>query len=75
MPVRQMRRHFEMGVMDCVAATPEEYVDVAVRLGTEPDHRAEVRAKILAASDALFEDREAVANLEAFFQEAVASSR
>jgi predicted O-linked N-acetylglucosamine transferase (SPINDLY family) len=62
----------KMNVLDCVVANAEDYVALAVRLGTEPDYRAAVREKILAASDALFEDGGAVREHEQFFKEAVA---
>ena len=53
-----------MGVMDCVAATPEEYVDKAVRLGTDRPYREEVRQKIRARDHLIFEDRDMVKELE-----------
>ena len=62
----------KMGVPDCVAAGPEEYVELAVRLGTEPDFRADVRSKILAAAGALYEDAGAVREVGQFLREAVA---
>ncbi len=65
----------KMGVPDCVVWGPEAYVDLAVRLGTEPDFRAEVAAKIRAASGELYEDPGAVIELEEFFKEAVARRR
>jgi predicted O-linked N-acetylglucosamine transferase (SPINDLY family) len=61
-----------MGWMDCVADSREEYVAVAVRLGTQPDYRRQIHARILASNAALFEDRDSVVQLEAFFREAVA---
>ncbi len=55
-----------MHVLDCVAQTPEEYVRLAVRLGTEPDYRAAMREKILAANGVLYENLEVVRELEAW---------
>ncbi|HEX3315620.1 MAG TPA: hypothetical protein VHR72_12045, partial [Gemmataceae bacterium] len=63
----------KMGVMDCVAHSPEEYVEIAVHLAEDPAHRNAVRARILAANDVLYEDREAVSELDRFLQEAVAA--
>lgn len=60
-----------MGVTDCVVDTPEAYAELAVRLGTEPDFRDAVRARILGASAALYEDSTAVRELEGFFVEAL----
>lgn len=61
----------KMGMMDCVAATPAEYIERAVELGTDAERRRIVREKIAAASGVLFEDMEAVRELEAFFVKAV----
>jgi len=65
----------QLGVLDCVAETPEEYVNIAVRLGRDADYRAAIGEKILANSDRLFEDTESVRELERFFQQAVESRR
>jgi predicted O-linked N-acetylglucosamine transferase (SPINDLY family) len=61
----------QMGVTDCVAATKGEYVDSAVRLGTNPQYRAEVQAKILAANGVLYENAAAVRDMERFLMDAV----
>jgi tetratricopeptide (TPR) repeat protein len=60
-----------MGVLDCVAGTPEEYVRIAVRLGSDAGHREALRARIRAAAGRLFEDLDAVRELERFLQWAV----
>jgi predicted O-linked N-acetylglucosamine transferase (SPINDLY family) len=65
----------QMEVLDCVAANPAEYIRIAVKLGTEPEYRALVRSKIVAANEALYENLEGVRELERFFQEAVARAR
>jgi predicted O-linked N-acetylglucosamine transferase (SPINDLY family) len=65
----------KMGVMDCVAHNVAEYVDLAVRLGSDMTYRESVRERINATSDRLFEDIEAVRELEAFFAEAVEKTR
>ncbi len=64
-----------MGLSDLVAATPEHYVEIAVRLGTDPDIRAEARASIAQSSAILFEDLDLVREHEAFFERAIAASR
>jgi predicted O-linked N-acetylglucosamine transferase (SPINDLY family) len=64
-----------MGVMDAVAQDPADYVARAVRLGTDRDHRAALRSRILAANHVLFEDTEAVRQLERFLKDAVARTR
>lgn len=45
-----------MGVSDFVAATLEEYTEIAVRLGTDPDWRAASAARIAAADALIFDD-------------------
>lgn len=62
----------KMGIGDCVAQSPQEYVDIAVRLGTQPDLRLAVRNRILAANTVLYEDKRVVQEFERFFTEAVA---
>jgi predicted O-linked N-acetylglucosamine transferase (SPINDLY family) len=64
-----------MGVLDCVAADAQEYVRIAVRLATEPAWREQVRARIRANNQVLFEDVTVVRELEEFFRQAVASAR
>ena len=60
-----------MGMMDCVAAGPEEYVGIALRLGCDRDYREGVRAGILESGRAVFEDTSCVRELEEFFVNAV----
>jgi predicted O-linked N-acetylglucosamine transferase (SPINDLY family) len=62
----------KMGYMDCVADSTERYVEIAVRLGTDPGYRQQVHQQILAANSPLFEDLDSVRQLEAFFRQAVA---
>ncbi len=64
-----------MGVMDCVAADAEQYVEIAVRLGTDPDRRAHVSERIRATSHLLFEEDGAVRELEQIILELVQRSR
>ncbi|MBX3415486.1 MAG: tetratricopeptide repeat protein [Pirellulales bacterium] len=61
----------KMGCMDCVVRTPDQYVDLAVKLGTDRSYREGVRRSILATADVLFDNRQAVRDLEAFFLEAI----
>jgi len=65
----------QMGVLDCVAETPQGYVDVALRLGTDPALRDDVRARILAAKHRLYGDAEAVRELARFFLDAARAAR
>jgi predicted O-linked N-acetylglucosamine transferase (SPINDLY family) len=63
----------QMGVLDCVAGSSADYVDLAVRLGTDPAHRAEVSAKILAACGVLYDNAAGVRELEQFFKSTIAT--
>jgi predicted O-linked N-acetylglucosamine transferase (SPINDLY family) len=65
----------QMNVLDCVAANTQEYVEIAVRLGTDPQQRAFVRSKILAASSVLYENASGVRALEVFLRSAVAHAK
>ena len=60
-----------MGVTDGIANSPEDYVAIALRLASEPDHRREISDRITAACPVLFEDRGAVDEMAAFFEAAV----
>jgi predicted O-linked N-acetylglucosamine transferase (SPINDLY family) len=48
--------YLKMGIHDCIATDAGSYVDIAVRLGTDPDFNRDVRARLRAANDVLFED-------------------
>ena len=63
-----------MDVMDCVAKDVDDYVDIAVHLGTDPAWRHEVETRIKAASPVLYENVEGVRELEQFFLEVVAEA-
>lgn len=64
-----------MGVMDCVASDPKQYVVIALRLATDTDYRATVVKRIRAASGLLFENLEAVRELERVFGELTERAR
>ncbi|MFQ6018982.1 MAG: tetratricopeptide repeat protein [Kiloniellaceae bacterium] len=55
------------GLTDCVAKDADDYVDIAVRLGTDPDWRHEVEQRIAAASPVLYENPGGMRELEEFF--------
>jgi protein O-GlcNAc transferase len=61
----------QMGVLDCVVNSAQEYIDRAVQLGTDHDYRATVKAKIAGASELLFENSAGVRELEMFLRQAV----
>jgi predicted O-linked N-acetylglucosamine transferase (SPINDLY family) len=61
----------QMGIMDCVAQTPEEYVEIAVRLGTDKPYREAIKTRLLERVSPLFENMAIVRELESFFDEAL----
>ena len=61
----------KIGVFDCVAATPQEYINIALRLANDAEFHRSIRAKILAANGVLYENLDAVRELEAFFRQVV----
>ena len=65
----------KMGIMDCVAATPEEYVEIAIRLGIDREYRDSIRTRIRQAAGVLFEDIESVREFEQFLLRVVRQSR
>jgi predicted O-linked N-acetylglucosamine transferase (SPINDLY family) len=65
----------QMGVLDCVARDREDYVRLAVRLAAEPDWRAAVQERIAATRGVLYENSDAVREIEQFLVEAVDAAR
>lgn len=65
LPAFQLRGRFtlamyrEMGIEECVAASPRDYVDIALRLGREPAYREELSRRIAQRSARLFDRPEA----------------
>ena len=59
-----------MNVMDCVADSPQQYIDLAVRVASDRAFAAHVREKILAANHVLYENIAAVRDLETFLKRA-----
>jgi predicted O-linked N-acetylglucosamine transferase (SPINDLY family) len=62
----------KMAITDCVADDEENYIDIAVRIGTEPDYARDLRARIRERNEVLFEDPRVVREFERFFHEAAA---
>jgi predicted O-linked N-acetylglucosamine transferase (SPINDLY family) len=60
-----------MGLVDCVAANIEDYVERAARLATDRTWRERVRREITSASGAIYENLAAVRELEEFLIQAV----
>jgi predicted O-linked N-acetylglucosamine transferase (SPINDLY family) len=57
-----------MNIHDCVAESIQQYVDIAVKLGTDEAFNASVREKIRAASGVLYENDAAVREVEKFLE-------
>jgi predicted O-linked N-acetylglucosamine transferase (SPINDLY family) len=64
----------QMGIDGPIAATPEEYVELAVGLANDRAWQARLSEEIRAAHPALYEDDGAVQALEAYFERAVAEA-
>ena len=65
----------KMGLTELIASDAREYIDLAVRLGTDADYRAARRKEIIEHSAVLFEDTHVVREFERFFAESVAEIR
>jgi protein O-GlcNAc transferase len=61
----------KMAILDCIARDAGDYVDIAVRIGTDRDHARALRQRILARKHVLFEDPRVVQEFERFFREAI----
>jgi len=63
-----------MGLDDLPCQTIEQYVDLAVHLGTEPDYRQDVSHRILERNHLIFEDADTVPEHERLFELMLSSS-
>jgi predicted O-linked N-acetylglucosamine transferase (SPINDLY family) len=64
----------KIGCTETVASSPEEYVDFAVRIGTDKDYRMYLTSRLTERAGALYEDRSAVEQIEAFIVGAMSAS-
>ncbi|WP_207476512.1 O-linked N-acetylglucosamine transferase, SPINDLY family protein [Arenibaculum pallidiluteum] len=62
-----------MGYEDLVARDVADYLEIALRLGTDPAARKAARAAILARVDRLFEDAASIRAIEDFLEAALAA--
>jgi len=60
---------------DCIVQTPEEYMQLAVALGTSEDRRRNMQRAIRDASPVLLEREAAARAVEDFFAQAAVSER
>lgn len=81
LPAFQLRGRFtlglydEMGIADCVAGSPEEYVGIALRLGRDAEFRDDLSRRIAERSGRLFERTDAGAALGEALQRLAESRR
>jgi protein O-GlcNAc transferase len=61
----------QMGVADCIAHDLSHYGDLALRLANDPGWRQDISGRIVAAHGQIFNDAQAVADLERFLLEVV----
>lgn len=60
----------QMDFMECVATDSANYVEIAIRLGTNRSYRRRVSEEILARNDVLYKNMSVVREMEQFFIEA-----
>jgi protein O-GlcNAc transferase len=65
----------KMGIDDCIAANERSYVDIAVRIANDGACAHELRQRILARNQVLFEDPRVVEEFERFFMTALDDAR
>ena len=61
----------KMGISECIAYTPNEYIEIAVHLANDRDYRGQVSRRILEMQAVLWEDIEVVREFEHFFRRVV----
>jgi predicted O-linked N-acetylglucosamine transferase (SPINDLY family) len=61
-----------VGAGDLIASSAAEYVEIALRLGSDLTYKADVSARIEQGAGAVFEDEAVVRELETFFADALA---
>lgn len=60
-----------LGVTDTIAKNEAEYIEIAVKLGTDSEWRRDISERMSQRQDNLFDDRVCVTALEAFYQKVV----
>lgn len=60
-----------LGVTDTIAKTESEYIDIAVRLGTDYDWKNSISERMSQRHNYLFDDQSCVKALESFYQQVV----
>jgi predicted O-linked N-acetylglucosamine transferase (SPINDLY family) len=57
----------KMGILDCIAADSQQYIEIVVRLGTDRAYAARLKGQILSRNHVLFEDARVIEEFERFF--------
>ncbi|RHY08526.1 hypothetical protein DYB25_005501 [Aphanomyces astaci] len=65
--------YLHMDMLDCVASTEDEYIAIALRLGTDAVYRSDIARRIRERQHLLWENDEVVAEWERFLYNAVRS--
>jgi len=61
----------KMGIHDCIARDPQDYIDIAVRIGSDGSYARDLRQRILSRNQVLYEDPRVVSEFERFFIDAL----
>jgi predicted O-linked N-acetylglucosamine transferase (SPINDLY family) len=65
----------QMGVLDTVADSLDDYIEIAVRLGNDPSDRTEIMTKMHARNRRVYCDQDAIQGLEQFLESVVGEER
>jgi predicted O-linked N-acetylglucosamine transferase (SPINDLY family) len=60
-----------LGIEECIASDADDYIRIALKIGTDPKLRDELSRRIQEAAGRLFDDEVAVKELEDFFERVV----
>lgn len=60
-----------LGITDTIAQSEAEYIEIAVRLGLDPDWRRDIVKRMNERHDSLYDDKTCVTALEAFYKRVV----
>jgi protein O-GlcNAc transferase len=60
-----------LGITDTIAQTEAEYIEIAVRLGRDPDWRGRIIEKMRERHTSLYDDRTCIKGLEDFYRQVV----
>jgi protein O-GlcNAc transferase len=64
----------KMGINDCIADSPADYIKRAVTIATNTNYRNEISKKIIEKSGILFEEQQAVSELSDLFEQLIYQS-